>query len=224
MIDLTEFQKELGYVFKNEEYLVNAVTHSSYTNEHTGFPSNERLEFLGDSVLGLVVADKLYSLYPNENEGVLSKIRSHIVKEESLYKLALSMNFDKYILLGNSEIISNGNHKSSIISDSFEAVLAAIYKDGGFATAYEWLKKAIPEDLYFSAKDELNDYKTTFQEYIQRDGSAKIEYKLIEETGPAHSKTFRVGVYVNGKFMAEGIDSSKKHAEQNAAKNALNLR
>ncbi len=220
-IDL--FQKKIGYSFKNEKFLINALTHSSYSNEHTLFPSNERLEFLGDSVLGLIVTNNLYNIFGEFNEGILSKIKAHIVREEALYKFAIGMNFENFILLGNSEKLSDGKHKSSIISDCFEAVVAAIYLDGGFSAAEKWLSKVITKDVYLEAQNNYNDFKTMFQEKHQKKGNAKIVYKLLDEKGPAHLKEFTVGLYLNGKFMAKGVASSKKHAEQNAAKAALNL-
>lgn len=224
MFDLENLEKTIGYKFNNIELLKQALTHSSYSNEHANSPSYERLEFLGDSVLGLIVAGDLFDLYPKNDEGVLSRMKSHIVKEETLCKYATSIDIDKYIYLGKSEQQSEGNRKSSIVSDCFESVLGAIYKDGGFETAVKWLSSIIDKNDYLDAKNHLSDYKTTFQEYIQKNGSAKIEYRQVSESGPAHNKTFTVAVYVNGKFYAKGSAGSKKQAEQNAAKKALNMR
>lgn len=224
MCDLQSFEKIIGYKFKDISLLKQALTHASYSNEHPDSPSYERLEFLGDSVLGMIVADKLYNLYPEVDEGILSKMKSYLVKEESLYKYAIKLKFDKFIMLGRSEMQSAGNKKASIVSDCFESVLGAIYKDSNIEVATNWINSVIDEEHFFEARNNLNDYKTTFQEYIQQKGNSKIEYRLVDEKGPAHDKIFTVAVYVNGKFYASGSAGTKKQAEQNAAKKALNMR
>ena len=224
MIELHSFETIIGYKFNDISLLKQALTHASYSNEHPNAPSYERLEFLGDSILGMIVANKLYSLYPDVDEGVLSKMKSFLVKEESLYKYAINLKFDEFIMLGRSEMQSAGNRKASIVSDCFESVLGAIFKDSGIDVAVNWINSVISEEYFLNARNNLNDYKSTFQEYIQQKGNSKIEYRLVDEKGPAHNKVFTVAVYVNGKFYANGSAGNKKQAEQNAAKKALNMR
>lgn len=209
----------LDYEFNNKELLITALTHSSYVNEHAGCVSNERLEFLGDSVLGLITAENLYKVYDGCGEGALSKMRASIVKEDSLYEFALDLGIDKAIRLGNSELGKSTAEKKALLSDAFEALLGAVYLDGGFEEARKWLSKTVNESIYRDAKNRNDDYKTRLQEMIPHAG--KIEYKILNQAGPMHAMTFEAGVYVGGKLVATGAAGSKKGAEQCAAKSAI---
>ncbi len=209
----------IDYKFNNKELLLTALTHSSYVNEHTGCVSNERLEFLGDSVLGLITAENLYGIYQSCGEGALSKMRSSIVKEESLYAFALEIGIDDAIRLGNSERIKSTDGKRALLADAFEAVLGAVYLDGGFDAAKKWLGEIITNQLYSDAKNRNDDYKTRLQEMIPHAG--KIEYRVLKQTGPMHAMTFESGVYVDGKLISTGAAGSKKASEQSAAKSAI---
>ena len=209
----------LDYEFNNKELLITALTHSSYVNEHAGCVSNERLEFLGDSVLGLVTAENLYRVYSTCGEGALSKMRASIVKEGSLYEFALDLGVDKVIRLGNSELNKSIPEKKALLSDAFEALLGAVYLDGGFEEARKWLSRIISQDIYHDAINRNDDYKTRLQEMIPHAG--KIEYRILNQTGPMHATTFEVGIFVGGKLVATGVAGNKKGAEQNAAKAAI---
>ena len=226
MPELGEFEKILGYSFKNISYLKNALTHTSYINEHKHLPhgSNERMEFLGDSVLGLSVSEFLYKNYKKRSEGELSKIRASVVCEDSLAKLASSLHLGEYLLMGKGESLSGGSLKPSLTSDAMESVIAAIYLDSGFDTVkkmvLDWLKDDIIEAAEHRGRE--TDYKSVLQEYCQSRGYVPV-YTMTGESGPDHNKTFETKVEIAGGKSAEGSGSNKKKAQQMAAKAMLNV-
>lgn len=210
----------LGYSFKNKRFLKTALTHSSYGNEKQ-CECNERLEFLGDSVLSIIISEFLFRNLTSVDEGELSKIRASLVCEQSLAKLARKINLGEAILLGKGEESLGGRERASILSDAFEAVLAAIFLDSGIEAAKKWLLDLMTEDLELALEGKTcHDYKTTLQEEVQKN-NGKISYVIVSESGPDHHKDFVVEVIVNEKKAAEGRGFSKKDAEQNAAKHAL---
>jgi len=215
---LEEFQQKLGYTFKNPQLLQNALTHSSYANEHKreGMGSNERLEFLGDAILGLVVAEYLYRTHPDKPEGELTKLRAELVCEKSLYEVATRLELGKVLRLGHGEDLGGGRNRPSVVSDAFEAVIAALYLDGGMEAARNFILPFITE-----GKTAEEDYKTQLQEVVQQDPSAVLRYEVTGESGPDHAKKFTVCVWRNGEKLAEAPGRSKKAAEQHAAKLAL---
>lgn len=218
---LTEFEQRLGYTFQNKALLENALTHSSYANEHRkeGLTSNERLEFLGDAVLGVVSAEYLFRLYPDRPEGELTKLRADLVCEGSLAEVAGRLQLGEVLRLGHGESAGGGSHRPSMLADAVEAVLAASYLDGGMEVASEIIHRLILKKD--SGKPAISDYKTHFQELVQRSRDQVIAYSLVGESGPDHNKTFTVEVSLNGKKVGDGVGTSKKRAEQAAARAAL---
>ncbi len=218
---LKEIESKIGYNFNDKSLLSNALTHSSYANEKK-IQSNERLEFLGDSVLSIIISEYIYKRLNRINEGDLSKLRASIVCETSLFKAAKRISLDGAIRLGNGEEQTGGRKRPSIVSDAFEAVIAAIYLDGGLEVAREWVLGNTKSDIEEAISGKRNnDYKTALQEKIQKKHLGDIEYQLIEELGMDHNKTFIMGVYLNNEKIGEGEGNSKKEAQQQAAKNAL---
>ncbi|MBE6943389.1 MAG: ribonuclease III [Ruminococcaceae bacterium] len=219
---MNRLEEAIGYRFRDITLLQNALSHSSFANErfHNSLKSNERLEFLGDSVLGMVVAEHLYRTCPDRPEGELSRSRADMVCENSLAVIARKLGLGEYLLLGHGEAISGGKNRPSILADAVESVIAAIYLDGGFAPAKEFIHKFVLTTVT-AEKPRNMDYKTAFQELIQQKKGQTITYELIRESGPDHNKEFVVQVCVNGNSVGEGIGSSKKRAEQDAARNAL---
>ncbi|MBR5271741.1 MAG: ribonuclease III [Clostridia bacterium] len=218
---LKEIENNIGYTFKEKSLLSNALTHSSYANEKR-IASNERLEFLGDSVLGVVISEYIYKRLNGINEGDLSKLRASIVCETSLFKAAKRIGLDEALRLGNGEEQTGGRKRPSIVSDAFEAVIAAIYLDDGLETAREWVLSHTETDIEEAISGKRNnDYKTTLQEKIQKSHIGEVSYELIRESGLDHNKTFVMGVYVNDEKLGEGEGQSKKEAQQQAAKYAL---
>ena len=217
-------ERKIGYHFFNKELLLIALTHKSYIYyfKKRYCLSNERFEFLGDAVLGLVISEILIKKFPEENEGILTKIKSHIVSRETLHKIATKLNLGDYILLGRSEFTSNVHNKKSIISDAVESIIGAIYMDGNLEAAKLFIKKhfneyiAKPEDNIF-----FEDYKSRLQEKIQKKFKVKPEYKLIKEEGLEHKKVFFVQTIIKGVPYGAGQGKNKKQAEQNAAKETL---
>ena len=218
---MTELEQIIGYTFKNPELLKEALTHSSYTNgKH--LRSNERLEFLGDSVLSIVVSEHLFENLTNLPEGQLTKIRASVVCENALYPFARKIDLGKYIFLGKGEEHTGGRDRHSILADAFEALIAAIYLDGGFEAARSFILPFIPPlDKLSTGKFLLGDYKTVLQEIIQQNPGERLEYVLTGEHGPDHDKHFTVEVLLNGSSVGQGSGSSKKRAEQAAAGEAL---
>ena len=213
-------KKIYGYTFKNKELLKTALTHTSYAYEQK-CKSNERLEYLGDSILEFISSEYLFKNYENLSEGEMTKVRSYAVCENGLYEDALKHDFSDFLYLGKSER-SEKNKKKAILADSVEAVIAAIYLDSGIEEARKFIIENIKDLIeYASHNVGLKDYKTVLQEKLQVNGDIKIEYKIIGESGPDHDKTFVAQVDCEGKKLAEGKGRSKKAAEMEAAKKAL---
>ena len=215
-------EENIGYKFKNKNLLNEALTHTSYANEFKT-NSNEKLEFLGDSILEFISSKYIYTHYTNLHEGDLTKLRATVVCEDSLYEVAKKIEMHKYIKVGNVEKNSNGNFNETILADSIEALIAAIYFDSGLDEAEKFIINNLKDSIEKASKNVGNkDYKTVLQEKLQEKGEVTIEYRVINEYGPDHDKTFEVEVLLNGKVLAKGKGKSKKHAEMNAAENALN--
>ena len=220
--NLKELQEKLGYTFNDEAVLIRALSHSSYVNEnHSAGDSNERLEFLGDSVLGLITAENFFKNYKKLPEGELTKLRAATVCEKSLAGFAKQLELGKYLLLGKGEILTGGRERPSIQADAFEAIIAAIYLDGGMDAARSFVLKYIEEAI--RRQQSVKDYKTMLQEVVQRNPGEIVEYVLSGETGPDHDKRFEVEVHLNSNVIGRGIGRSKKRAEQEAAREALEL-
>ncbi len=215
-----ELEKVLNYTFRDKKLLREALTHKSCGEGRRALKDNERLEFLGDSILGAVVAEYLYKLLDENEEGVLSKIKANLVSRHNLYFWAQDLNLSKFILLGQGEEHSGGRTRPSILSNAVESLLGALYLDGGFEetekVVLKWLEtqKIQPDD---------QDYKSTLQERLQKKGCAVPEYEVISTVGPEHNKIFTVRVSLLGKELGEGKGKNKKSAEQQAAKNALDF-
>ena len=216
-------EKSIGYEFKNKELLKNALIHTSYAYENN-VKSNEKLEFLGDSILEFISSKYIYNNYPKLKEGEMTKVRATVVCEDSLYMVANKHDFSDFLYVGKSEKFNNGNKKKAILADSVEAVIAAIFFDSNIDEAEKFiinnLKDAIEEATHNVG---IKDHKTVLQELLQINGNIKIEYKIVEEKGPDHDKTFVSEVNVNDKPIARGIGKSKKQAEMDAADKAINL-
>lgn len=226
MTELKDFENIIGYKFNNIDCLKNALTHTSYVNEHKSMTgnSNERMEFLGDSVLGLSVTEFLYSNYKKLPEGILSKIRASVVCETSLARLASKLNLGEYLYMGKGEKLSGGSVKPSVTSDAMESVIAAIYLDGGFDIAkkkvLEWLKDDIIEAAEHKGRE--TDYKSSLQEFCQANGFSP-QYQMIGESGPDHEKTFESKVIIEDGRYAVGKGTNKKKSQQAAAKAMLEI-
>ena len=223
-MNLENLEKNIKYKFKNIELLKNALTHRSYAYEHN-VPSNEKLEFLGDSILEFVSSEYMYNKYTQLKEGEMTKVRATVVCEKSLYKVAILHNFSDFLYLGRSEIRTEGNKRPAILADSVEAIIAAIYIDGGLEQAKKFIIENLKDEIENATKNVgQKDYKTVLQEELQKNGDVLIQYKIIKENGPDHNKTFEAEVSLNGKILATGKGKSKKEAEMNAAKKALEIR
>lgn len=221
---LSDLQRCMGYSFRNKKQLVLAITHSSYANERKDkkLLSNERLEFLGDSVLNLLISEQLYKKYPGFSEGELTKARSAIVCERSLILCANKIELSAFILLGKGEELSGGRQRPSILADSFEAVLGAVYLDGGIDNARQFVLRVMGNIIDGAIGDNRDkDYKTRLQEMVQRHSDGKIVYELLDEFGPDHDKTFVTQVIIGGEAMGQGQGKTKKESEQRAAFMAL---
>ena len=218
---LMQLQDKIGYHFQNLSLLNNALTHSSYANErHWKYErNNERLEFLGDAVLELISSDFLFHENPQMPEGKLTKLRSSMVCEPALAYCARDIELGRYMLLGKGEDMTGGRNRDSIVSDATEALLGAIYLDGGFANAKEFVLNFILNDI--EHKQLFYDSKTILQEIVQEKGTHLVEYHLIKEEGPDHNKSFTVDVLVSGHVMGTGVGHTKKAAEQEAAYQAI---
>jgi len=218
----SELEKNIGYHFQNKDILRLALTHSSYSNEnglgHSG--CNERLEFLGDSVLGFVTADYLYHTNPELPEGALTHTRSELVCTRNLAKTAGEIGLGKYLRLGKGEKANGGEERNSILEDAFESLIAAVYLDGGFEPAKQLIHKLILSNAE-RAESAASDYKTSLQELVQREREHTLSYLLVDESGPAHSKSFTTAVLLDGVEIGRGTGASKKKSEQAAAKMSL---
>lgn len=218
-----QFQEQIGIFFRNEKLLMQAFTHSSYVNEHRKrlHEDNERLEFLGDAVLELTVSQYLFEQFPQMSEGELTKLRAAIVCEPSLVTFAHALSFGDLVLLGKGEELTGGRMRPSLLADVFEAFIGALYLDQGMEAVVQFLEKTIFPKIREGAFSHVMDYKSQLQELVQRDGSGVLEYKILQEKGPAHNKEFVSRVSLNGEELGIGVGRSKKEAEQRAAQMAL---
>ena len=219
---INELEKAIGYRFKNITLLQNALAHSSYANErwHNSLKSNERLEFLGDSMLGMVVAEYLYRNFPDRPEGDLTRMRADMVCERSLALIAERIDLGKHLLLGNGEEAGGGRNRDSILADAVESIIAACFLDGGMEPARAFINTFVLTDVPVR-KLRNADYKTTLQELVQQKKNQVLSYALVEESGPDHDKHFVVQVSLNGAAVGTGEGKSKKRAEQDAARDAI---
>ena len=220
---MDKLEEKLGYRFRDRELLRTALTHSSYANERHAeqTQSYERLEFLGDSILGLVTAEFLYAHEPALPEGQMTRLRAELVCEASLHKTALALSLGEYMRLGRGEEHTGGRTRPSILADMVEAVIAAIYLDSGMDEARRFILGHVLKDAEISDTHRVADYKTRLQELVQRKSNQVIAYDLVEETGPDHDKTFTFEVLINGAVSGRGSGKTKKEAEQMAAARAL---
>ncbi len=221
---MTSLEENIGYTFKDKSLLRLALTHSSYANE-TGNPMNcnERLEFLGDSVLSLIVSDYIFKNFKNRPEGELTKLRASLVCEKSLCAFSRQLNVGEHMLLGKGEALNGGRERVSILADAFEAILAAIYLDAGMEQARKHVLRFVCDELKNTDDEVFKDYKTTLQEVIQRNREEHLSYILVDESGPDHDKSFTMEVHLNSNVIGKGSGKSKKQAEQMAARQALRL-
>lgn len=219
---IKDLENAIGYRFRNIMLLQNALTHSSYANEtwHDSLRSNERLEFLGDSILGMVVAEYLFCNFPERPEGELTRMRADMVCERALAKVANRLDLGRHLLLGHGEEQGGGRTRASILADAVESVIAACFLDGGMEAARKLIEAFILCEVPVSKLSNA-DYKTVFQELVQQKKDQSISYRLTGESGPDHDKTFRVEVLLNGQVAGTGVGSSKKRAEQDAARDAM---
>ena len=216
---ISELEVKLGYSFKDKNLILLALSHSSYINELTNKnrQCNERIEFLGDAILEMVSSEYLYKNRPNDKEGVLSKQRAALVCEKALATAARSIDLGEFLLLGKGEAANGGANRDSILADAFEAVIGALYLDGGYEVVSAFIVKRVLE----SGNGIFVDYKSRFQEIVQGRSNAKIVYELVGETGPEHDRKFEVTVSINGTVLGHGVGHNKKSAEQNAAMEAI---
>jgi len=219
---IKDLEAAIGYRFKNITLLQNALTHSSYANErwHNSLLSNERLEFLGDSILGMVVAEYLYKRFPDRPEGELTKMRADMVCETSLAAIAEKIGLGQHLLLGHGEDRLGGRSRASILADAVESVIAACFLDGGMAAAEGFIRQFVLTNVPVKRMHNT-DYKTALQEKVQQKKNQVLSYHLIAEEGPDHDKRFLVEVHLNGRPLGTGSGTSKKRAEQDAARAAL---
>ncbi len=221
---MESLENRLNYKFKDIRLLKNALTHSSYANEvRNGFSSNERLEFLGDSVLSIIVSEHIFKRFPKMPEGELTKLRASLVCEKALCVFSRELKIGDYLMLGKGEEKGGGRERDSILADAFEAVLAAMYLDGGMEVARAHVMRFVLRELEHGDDDIFKDYKTLLQEIIQRNPEESVNYVLTAESGPDHNKSFTVEVRLNSNTIGTGTGKSKKQAEQMAAKQALSL-
>jgi len=222
--EIDKLQNVIGYSFKNKNNLILALTHSSYANENRreNLESNERLEFLGDAVLNIVVSEKIFREYSTLTEGEMTRARASIVCEPSLESCSNKIGLGEYLLLGKGEELSGGRRRVSILSDAFEALIGAIYIDGGMDYARDFIYRFMSEIIVNSINGLLfRDYKTQLQEYVQKNANQKVVYEVVEERGPDHNKTFISQVKIKDQVMGVGEGRSKKESEQKAAMAAL---
>ena len=219
---IKDLEEAIGYRFGNIALLQNALTHSSYANErwHNSLLSNERLEFLGDSILGMLVADYLYRTFPDRPEGELTRMRADMVCEKTLAAVANKIGLGKHLLLGHGEEQGGGRKRESILADAVESVIAACFLDGGLEASRQFVQRYILVEVPVSKLNNA-DYKTALQELVQQKKNQVLSYALVGESGPDHDKQFQVAVSLNGKVVGEGTGRSKKRAEQMAAQAAI---
>lgn len=216
----TDIENIIGYRFKNKEVLKEALTHKSYAGEHRSAKHNERLEFLGDSILGAIVADYIYNQCPHVEEGVLSKIKSNLVSRHNLYLWGKQLGLGRFMNLGHGELATGGRERDSIISNATEAVIGAVYTDGGYPAAEQMV---LPWVRTQTLEQDAGDYKSLLQEFVQKRSKHTPQYEVIQTVGPEHDKIFTVRVSLDGKPLATGKGRNKKLAEQDAAHNAFCL-
>ena len=222
-MELMKLENEIGYKFKNINLLKRALTHTSYAYENS-IESNEKLEYLGDSILEFISSKYLYNNYKKLNEGEMTKVRATVVCEESLYKVAIKHNFSDFLYLGKSEKMNNGKYSKAILADSVEAIIAAMYLDSNLENVEKFIISNLKDAIEVASKNVGNkDYKTVLQEKLQVHGEVNIKYEVIREEGPDHDKVFIVEVSCDGVKLAQGQGHNKKMAEMDAAKKALNL-
>lgn len=222
-MNFKSLEEELGYEFRDKKLINQALTHTSYANENK-VESNEKLEFLGDAILEVTISKYLYKNYPNLREGEMTKVRASVVCEKSLYEIAKKHNFSEFLNLGKSEIANHGKERPAILADSVEAVIAAIYLDSSMENAEKFILNNLKQSVEIASKHVgMKDYKTVLQEKLQTGGAVNIEYITIEEKGPDHDKSFTVELKVNGQVKTYGTGKSKKEAEMQAAKKALEM-
>ncbi len=222
--ELSLLEERLGYKFRNIAFLETGVTHSSFSNETKNHvPYNERQEFLGDAVLSIIVSDYIFENYTKLPEGELTKLRASLVCEKSLCGFANEIELGSFLRLGHGEELMGGRERPSILADAFEAVLAAIYLDGGIEPATKLVLGFVKKALEHVENAAFKDYKTLLQEIIQKNPEERLTYMLVGESGPDHDKRFEVDVMLNSNVIGHGIGKSKKAAEQHAAKEALEL-
>lgn len=220
-MDFRKLEESIGYVFKDESILRKALTHTSYAYENK-IESNEKLEFLGDSILEFISSKFIYNNYPKLKEGEMTKVRADVVCEKSLYKIACKHNFSDFLYLGKSQKSNETEVRPAILADSVEAVIAAIYFDAGLEEAEKFIVENLKEEIKIASSHVgMKDYKTVLQEKLQIHGSVDIKYNIIKEIGPDHDKSFVAEVVCNGKKLAEGVGKNKKMAEMSAAEKAL---
>ena len=221
MNNLEELEKNIGYTFKNKDLLKKALTHKSYAYENK-IESNEKLEFLGDSILEYISSKYIYNNYPKLKEGEMTKVRADVVCEQSLYNVACKHNFSDFLQVGKSEMVSHGNKKVAILADSIEATIAAIYFDSGLEEAEKFIIENLKDAIEISTKNVgMKDHKTVLQEKLQINGEVNIKYVIINEQGPDHDKIFTAEVSCDNKKLAIGKGKTKKQAEMEAARIAL---
>lgn len=220
-MELERFEINIGYSFSDKEKLKTALTHTSYANERN-MVSNEKLEFLGDAILEFITSQYLYKHYKYLKEGEMTKVRATVVCENSLYKIAKLHDFSDFLYLGKSEQVTGGKNRPAILADSVEAVIAAIYLDGGIEPADRFIIQNLKNEIEIATKNVgIKDYKTVLQEKLQEHGDVKIEYQITKEKGPDHNKSFEAQVKCDGEILAKGEGKSKKEAHMQAAKRAL---
>lgn len=221
--DLKVLERKLGITFRNPELLRQAFTHSSYVNEHrmTASRDNERLEFLGDAVLELTVSEFLFAKYPDRTEGELTKQRASIVCEPSLVTFAETLHFGEYVLLGKGEEMTGGRTRPALLADVFESFVGALYLDQGLDAVQSFLRSHMFPSIAWEGRPQIVDYKTQLQELIQQHGTGNLEYRIVDERGPAHEKEFLAEVWMEDRLLGRGTGRSKKEAEQQAAAQAL---
>ncbi len=221
--DPIELEEKLGYRFSDSRLLVEAVTHSSYANEHRPTPSNERLEFLGDAVLELTVSRRLYLSYPQYSEGDLTKLRQQLVCEETLAELAGELSLGDYLSVGKGEEASSSRTRPSILADAFEALIAAVDLDSRGTATEALVFRLFADKLKSCHQISATDYKTKLQQLVQQDGNEELRYEVVSVVGPEHDKLFEVEAYINSNAVGRGSGRSKRDAEQSAAREALLL-
>ena len=220
-MNLEILENNIEYHFKNKELLKNALIHKSYAYENK-IESNEKLEFLGDSILEFLSSKYIYETYSNLREGEMTKVRATVVCEESLYRVAKKHNFSDFLYVGKAQLHTGENKRPAILADSVEAVIAAIYIDGGLEEANKFIINNLKDEIEYATKHVgIKDYKTVLQEKLQENGDVKIEYEIIKEIGPDHNKKFEAQVKCDGTILARGEGKSKKDAHMQAAKKAL---